>query len=57
MCPDYCQGIGMSMNTLPSMNTFNYYKEEEVVELCVGVGQAYPKGVLWLLAMELVVVF
>ena len=31
--------------------------QEDIVELCVKVGQAHPKGVLWLLAMELVTAF
>ena len=32
-------------------------QEEDVVELCVSVGQADPKGVLWLLMMKSVVAF
>ena len=35
----------------------NSLQEEDVVELCVGMEQAHPKGVLQLLAMELVVAF
>ena len=35
----------------------NYLWEEDIVELCVVVGQAQPKGVLQLSAMELVVAF
>ena len=30
---------------------------ENIVELCVEVGQAHPKGVLWVLVMELVIAF
>ena len=30
---------------------------EDIVKLCVKVGQAHPKGVLWLLVMELVIAF
>ena len=32
-------------------------QEENIVELCVEVGQAHNKGVLWLLVMELVIAF
>ena len=32
-------------------------QEEDIIELCVKVGQAHPKGVPWLSAMELVIVF
>ena len=35
----------------------NSLQEDNIVELCVGVGQAHPEGVLWLLMTELVVVF
>ena len=35
----------------------NSIQEEDIVELCVEVGQAHPKSVLWLLVMELVIVF
>ena len=31
--------------------------EEDIIELCVKVGQAHPKGVLWLPVIELVIVF
>ena len=32
-------------------------QEENIVELCIEVGQAHPKGVLWFSAKELVVLF
>ena len=32
-------------------------QEEDVVELCIGMGQANPNGVLLLLVMELVIAF
>ena len=32
-------------------------QEEDIIELCVEVGQVHPKGVLWLSAMESVIVF
>ena len=31
--------------------------KEDILELCINLGQAHPKGMLWLLAMELVVTF
>ena len=35
----------------------NSIQEEDIVELCFEVGQAQPKGVLQLLATELVIAF
>ena len=32
-------------------------QEEHIIELCVKVGQRHPKGVLWLLVMESVILF
>ena len=32
-------------------------QEEDIIKLCAEVGWAHPKGVLWLLAMESVIVF
>ena len=32
-------------------------QEEDIVELCIGIGQAHPDGVLWLSVMESVIVF
>ena len=32
-------------------------QEEDIVELCVKVGQAHPECVLWVSAIELVIVF
>ena len=32
-------------------------QEEDIIELCVEVGQTHPKGVLWLSVMELVILF
>ena len=46
----YGQGDGTLFNA-------NFLKEVDVVELGVGVGQVHPKGVLWLLVTESVVVF
>ena len=31
--------------------------EEGIGELCIGMGQVHPDGVLWLMAVELVVAF
>ena len=32
-------------------------QEEDIVELCIELGQTYPKGILWYLVMESVVLF
>ena len=32
-------------------------QEEDIIELCVEVGQTHPKGVLWLSVMEMVILF
>ena len=50
MCPGSGQGIGTPFDTAS-------IQEEDIVELCVEVGQTHPKGGLWLLAMELVTLF
>ena len=31
--------------------------EEDIVKLCVGMGQVHPDGIVWLTAMELVIAF
>ena len=33
------------------------FQEEDVVELCVGLGQAHPEGVLWLSDTKMVLMF
>ena len=35
----------------------NSLLEEDIIKLCVGMGQAYPDGVPWLTVMESVIVF
>ena len=32
-------------------------QEEDITEFCVEIGQTHPKGVLWFLATELVILF
>ena len=32
-------------------------QDVDIIELCVEVGEAHPKGMLWLLAIELVIFF
>ena len=37
--------------------THNSFQEEDLVELCVGLGQAHPESVAWILETEAVLVF